>query len=917
MSKCHQCRAAALRRMTLVVSGLVLMSVCLAALAADVPVNLIANGDFSVATGEKPQQWETSGDIKAVTQTLRVVRDAAGKACAELVCTRCEAGAPSAHAMLAQVGVLRLVKGQTYEFSCRLRSEGLAGGSVSVAISDTKAWANCGLEAQSPVGGEWRTFRRVFRASRDVGPANRLQIWFAEPGTLWVGDVRLVESRPEEVEFTEVVPPTHATNLLPNGSFEVGPAGWMSMGAGVGWGDLHRLHGSIESTGGQHGRNFLRIPLGDGQTPVLSFDYFEPVVRRELRPLAASRGWIRVEKGEAYTLSCFMRCAKDATPALLGARAKDPAGASQDHKLAVKLTTEWKRYAVTFRPQQRYVFVYAGPDLAEEQRVDVDVDAVQLEKGEQATAFAPAGAVEFGIEPAAAGGVSFDNEDRPLILRAANHGDAAAKVTVRLSATDYLDAPAALPEQTLEIPARSNVQRPVKLPADWRGYYRVVASADGAIQSFPADVRLAIVPRRTGTDSVLGVNHAFVSPELIRLAGRGGVTWYRDWSLKWQHMEPAKGQYHWELGDAQIDRVLREGASVLPLLPPFPSADWSSEAPAGLSTRGYPGVRIRQAWGPKDPAELAGFISQAVLRYKDRIHIWDFLNEPIYTDYSLPADSTNRYGGRKYLPADYVSLLEVAATAMRKADPSCKVVGGIGSGPTYLTREVIDAGILKQIDIFNLHMYPGLRAPESFAAEMSKLLALMDAHGGRKPIWITEFAYYGADDLSRRPFNPADNSWAEARLLDSERQCADYTTRFFVIALARGVQKVFLHDGGNGKANDTDVDCPLLVHGTPRKLLPALAVLTQLLGPAPSCVGERNLSGPDCCVAFETPERSVLVFWQASGDGSKPKLPAGPGLTWMDAMGRKLDGPPAKLTGSPVYLVASPGRAKELQGYRI
>ena len=167
-------------------------------------------------------------------------------------------------------------------------------------------------------------------------------------------------------------------------------------------------------------------------------------------------------------------------------------------------------------------------------------------------------------------------------------------------------------------------------------------------------------------------------------------------------------------------------------------------------------------------------------------------------------------------------------------------------------------------------------------------------------------------DLSRRPFQPADNSWAEARLLDSERQCADYTVRFFVVSLARGVQKIFIHAGSNGKANENDVDCPLLVHGAPRKLLPALAVLTQLLGPAPVCAGERNLSGPDCCVAFETPERSVLVFWQSSGDGSKPNLPTGSDLTWLDTMGRKLAGPPAKLSSSPVYLVAPAGKAKEL-----
>ena len=82
---------------------------------------------------------------------------------------------------------------------------------------------------------------------------------------------------------------------------------------------------------------------------------------------------------------------------------------------------------------------------------------------------------------------------------------------------------------------------------------------------------------------------AFAGKRLIELASRGGVSWYRDWTLKWQHIEPKAGEMRWEIGDEQIGRVLKENVSVLPLLPPFPSADWNSEAPAGLSPTGYPG----------------------------------------------------------------------------------------------------------------------------------------------------------------------------------------------------------------------------------------------------------------------------------------------------------------------------------------
>ena len=93
--------------------------------------------------------------------------------------------------MLTQVGRVRLVKGRNYEFSCQLRAEGISGRSVSVAISDTRTWQNCGLQTSFPLNSEWKACRRVFRATQDVGPDGRLQIWFTETGTLFVAEVRI------------------------------------------------------------------------------------------------------------------------------------------------------------------------------------------------------------------------------------------------------------------------------------------------------------------------------------------------------------------------------------------------------------------------------------------------------------------------------------------------------------------------------------------------------------------------------------------------------------------------------------------------------------------------------------------------------------------------------------------------------
>lgn len=866
--------------------------------------NLVANGDFSRVSGGKIEGWQTSGDTGSVTQVLSVAKDADGRAYAQLACSRFESKGPSSHAMLAQVGMAKLVRGRMYEFSCLLRGREFAAGAVNIAITDTATWTNAGLQGQAPVTSQWRPVRMIFRAGRDVDRTSRLQLWFTATGTLHIADVRLAEVRIDDVELTDVIPPAGGTNLLPNSSFELGSSGWSSLGAGAGWGNLDALHGAVMAGDAPHGRSFLRIPMGGEHTPVLHFDYYQPVVRRELRPAAGHRGWIQVEKDARYTLSCFIRASVGGTRAVLGVKMQDATGRPRTQEKQVNLTTNWQRYLLPFTPGYRYASIHVGPDLSEEQRVDVDIDAIQLEKAAEPTEYRPRAQIEWSIEPGEPAGIFAGDKPAAIVVNACNHGDAAAKLTLRLSAHDFGDAAIPLPEQVVDLPARSAARQAVNLPAEWKGFYRIKAAAQPGGREERAELRVAIVPARRAKDSVLGINHAFATSRLIHLASKAGVTWYRDWSLKWEHIEPQQGQFRWEIADAQIDRVLKEGASALPLLPPFPSANWASEAPATLSTSGYPGVRIKQAWAPKDPRDLAKFIELATVRYKDRIRVWEFLNEPIYTDYALPADTTNRYGGRKYAPADYVALLKVASDAMRKADPACKVIGGIGGWPHHLTREVIEAGALQHLDIFNLHMYPDRRAPETIAAGMDELLKRMEAHGGRKPIWITEFSYYAADNLPRRPHFPLDDSWAESRLLTDEKQCADYTVRYFAVMLSRGVEKIFIHSGASPTLNGTNFECCLFDYGgAPRKTFAALAVMTDLLGPSPKPLGHRPLANSQHMAGFACGERDVVMLWQDErGTGATVKRPAG-AEALLDSVGRPVAGGEIAVSPSPVYLL--------------
>ena len=541
--------------------------------------NLVRNGDFSRVSDGRPVGWETSGNAQFVTQKLSVATED-GNPVAKLVCTRCEGQGGARHAMIAQVGQVRLDQGGTYEFSCRIRAEGIAGGAVSVALTDTADWQNCGLRRVLRVTESWREYRIPFDATRSVGDTGRLQFWFAEPGTLYLDDVRIVPFRPTDVVYTHLAPRGTGKNLVPNGSFELGMVGWSAVGRGLAWGNLDRLQGRIETSGATQGRRFLRVPLGGKDGPVFYWDYYDPVVRTLRMMLAANLGWIRVEPGQSYTLSCDMRASAPGAMAVLGVRTQDPRGSGmprgRDLRRKVQLTTEWQRYSYTFQPTNRYLYVTVGPDLEQEADVAVDVDAVQLEMGGQATPFEPYSRVEVGIEPSAPGGIFTRGEAAALKLRAYNHGASAAAVRASFEVTDFFDSPVKLPAVTLDVPPGGFAERDVAIPADWQGYYRLHATYEGEGGTGEQSLRLAVVPPRRGTDSILGINHAFPDPLLIQTAKKAGVTWYRDWSLKWHDLEPSPGEYRWEIGDAQIDRVLAEDARLMALMPPYPSTPWNT-----------------------------------------------------------------------------------------------------------------------------------------------------------------------------------------------------------------------------------------------------------------------------------------------------------------------------------------------------
>jgi len=356
-------------------------------------------------------------------------------------------------------------------------------------------------------------------------------------------------------------------------------------------------------------------------------------------------------------------------------------------------------------------------------------------------------------------------------------------------------------------------------------------------------------------------------------------------------VEKEKGKFDFSEADYQINRVLERGLNVLPLLP-FPSSNWSSSAPPEIELKDqYPASRERVAYMPRNMEEFANYVKTTVRQYKDRLHVWEIMNEPIYTDYSLPRS-------KGYKAEDYVGLLKVAYQAVKEADPNALVIGGIAGGPNTYTREFIQAGGLNWLDAFNLHIYPHLTTPDSYEIPMKELREQMRSVNMDKPIWFTEGAYYADDIMPYKPYT----SWLKT--LDSEKEAAEYQVKFNTILLAYGVEKFIYHSGTPGSINNDSLSGIFFKWGgTPRKMLVTQSAMSNILRLPIKSLGKIETSDSLKAYKFESDGRTVIVVWVEEGAKELGINLTEKGWQVLDIQGNPLETQNMVITEMPVYFV--------------
>lgn len=357
--------------------------------------------------------------------------------------------------------------------------------------------------------------------------------------------------------------------------------------------------------------------------------------------------------------------------------------------------------------------------------------------------------------------------------------------------------------------------------------------------------------------------------KLIAMAQEIGVAWTRE-EISWASWgKVPRNDYY----DERIGMLADAGFGIIGMLLTTPS-DYRSEA-----CKAYADVNdMPKYWcAPTDPNAYAQWAAMVVERYdadgvddapgSPRIDAWEIWNEPDQDGTWLP----------KADPVAYAAMLRAGYDAIKQADPTAIVLFGgvmtfdaIGVGG-FMDSVVAHAG-WDSFDVVSLHPWlidhapddPSLINPrENFDVTIPGRIEMakrwIEAHGGGKPIWITEVGWSTCGNR------------CEPQFAKNEEEQANYMVRTFVLAAAHGVEHVSyfqLEDKFEGEQIPWSQAAIVYEDLTPKPAYHALGTLVRQLDYA-TYEGTGDFHQP-CILAHYRFQLfaggSIDVLWSLSGN---------------------------------------------------
>lgn len=351
----------------------------------------------------------------------------------------------------------------------------------------------------------------------------------------------------------------------------------------------------------------------------------------------------------------------------------------------------------------------------------------------------------------------------------------------------------------------------------------------------------------------------------MELLKRSGISLLRI-SFGWDGIETSPGTYNWLFWDDYVKTAVEEyGITLVPYVCYTPS--WNS---TGDTTNFWNHT-------PKDYEAFGRFMEAIVTRYKPWIKTWELWNEPDIDAY---------WSGSA---ADLAKLTKIGSMAVRKADPSAKVVlAGLAHRTEFMRELFRDHGISPYVDVVNCHSYfetwsgdPLEKIPEY----VNTLAGIIDRYGNKQSLWMAEVGY----STFRKP---------DGFVSDSYRATYDYehTPRYQAIALWRTVTLLLSTDkmaaitwyeikdlpsqeNVIGDVNNRNLGVAMIDH-TPKPAEKALTAVDRFFRPAYRSIDQKTFvrtsaASESVVHAFAFEDKSVgVVAWLKTH--IKGKTVAGP-----------------------------------------
>jgi polysaccharide biosynthesis protein PslG len=231
----------------------------------------------------------------------------------------------------------------------------------------------------------------------------------------------------------------------------------------------------------------------------------------------------------------------------------------------------------------------------------------------------------------------------------------------------------------------------------------------------------------------------------IEMVAESGAGWIRQ-GFAWNEIEPQPGEYwdaryqqdSWAKYDNIVSLAEKHGVRIIARLDQTPA--WARAPGSDPATP------------PTDFADFGNFVYEFVSRYEGRISFIQIWNEP----------NLAREWGGAIDPAGYASLLEIASTRAREANPHVVIL----SAPMAMTTEnsaraadeftywqaLYDLGVHQSFDIMSANVYglsdrydaePDASVLNTRRVELLRDLAVRNGDG-HKAIWFNEYGWNAA-----------------------------------------------------------------------------------------------------------------------------------------------------------------------------